>query len=333
MNTLSEDKSVELDKQLINEGKLCYSRGSDNQSFTMTDDGIVEHFIGNKLESSFPFSKLELVRECKKLTQEGYSLVEADFNNQNNNEELKQDIIDNPEQVKQDIQNNIDKVDEIQEKQNELNDKINNLLGEDKDIDEKYPEFPDTEFTLEPLYYEDITLDNFNENLTVEQKAYINAYIGTIEEFLQALLFLYEEIGGGIEADGMINISDYIAEVLQDGGAEEWIKINKELLGYPLEEGKSKFYTAENAFDDFLKNAKESEDLDEDGYYEFQMQDLGITKEAVADFKNLLLQKDEVEDIQYDPQNNIYKVKLKDTTDDELVNDAEDGDDRCGPDR
>ena len=60
-------------------------------------------------------------------------------------------------------------------------------------------------------------------------------------------------------------------------------------------------------FDDFLKTAKEEA---EEGGYTFKLSDLGLTKEASVDFKNLLLQRDEIEDVSYDPKNNTYTVKV-----------------------
>lgn len=309
VNILAENKINinELDKALITEGTLYLTKESDTHSFKLTDDGIVEHYNNDNLNSTFPFAKLTLTRECKQLIQDGY-MPKVMTEDMNDNADIKKQIMDNPEKAKQDIQAEIDLVDELQAKQNELNAKLDNLLGESKS--DNYPEFPSNEFTEEPVIYDDLNIETFNEYLTAEQKAYINAYIGTIDEFVQAMQLLYDEVGDGVAP--LISINDYVKEILEyDGGIPEWSQELSDMLGFDLKtEGKSKFYTAENAFDDFIKNVKEDDDEDEDGYYEFQMQDLGITKEATAEFKNLLLQRDEIEDIKYDPQSNIYKVKL-----------------------
>lgn len=299
----------ELDKALITEGTIYLAKDNNVHSFKLTDDGIVEHYNNNNLSSTFPFAKLTLTRECKQLVQDGYGYVPTSIMKEDMNDAIdtKAEILKDPEKAKQTLQDEIDLVDELQAKQNELDDKLNNLLGESKE----YPEFPSNEFSEEPVIYDDLNVETFNEFLTSEQKAYINAYIGTIEEFVQAMQLLYDEVGDGVAP--MISINDYVKEILSyDGGIPEWSQELSDMLGFDLKtEGKSKFYTAENAFDDFIKNIKKDDtDKDEDGYYSFKMQDLGITKEATAEFKNLLLQREEIDDVQYDPQNNIYKVKL-----------------------
>ena len=311
LDMISENKYVNnVDKLLITEGSICLAKADDVHSFKLTDDGIVEHYNNNNLNSTFPFAKLTLTRECKQLIQDGYRYVPTSIMKEDMNDAMdtKAEILKDPEKAKQTLQDEIDLVDELQAKQNELDDKLNNLLGESKE----YPEFPSNEFSEEPVIYDDLNVETFNEFLTSEQKAYINAYIGTIDEFVQAMQLLYDEVGDGVAP--LISINEYIKEILcYDGGISEWTQELSDMLGLDLKtEGKSKFYTAENAFDDFIKNIKENENKDEDGYYDFKMQDLGITKEATAEFKNLLLQRDEIEDVQYDPQNNMYKVKLAD---------------------
>ena len=477
VEVITENKTVnDYDKIIVNEGKFCLGKDTDMHMFSMTDDGIIEHYHNEKLEDSFPFAKLTLTRECKSLTQNGYTLTRVVEDLEK--DKLKQDVLDNPDKVKQDIQASIDTVDEIQAKQDELNDKLNNLLGEEKEITER---FPSNDFSSEPVLYQDLNIETFNEFLTAEQKAYINTYIGTLEEFVNAMQLLYDEVGDGTSP--MISIDEYVKEILNDGGISEWTQEMSDLLGYDIKtEGKefdniekevrkiasekgldtsdkaiktimkdiidnfyngtdlysngdinedkirniiipamdtyygvkvgdsltedlsygdledlakdiyewfdsdmgthfdeiqgneeetygdilriletkdksqiqnfidiideadidnktaksigiksseylikklnelistnikteamSKFYTAENAFDDFLKKAKEEK---EDGYYEFKLDELGITKEATAEFKTMLLNRPEIDDIKYDPQTNKYSVKLKST--------------------
>ena len=477
VEVITENKTVnDYDKIIVNEGKFCLGKDTDMHMFSMTDDGIIEHYHNEKLEDSFPFAKLTLTRECKSLTQNGYTLTRVVEDLEK--DKLKQGVLDNPDKVKQDIQASIDTVDEIQAKQDELNDKLNNLLGEEKEITER---FPSNDFSSEPVLYQDLNIETFNEFLTAEQKAYINTYIGTLEEFVNAMQLLYDEVGDGTSP--MISIDEYVKEILNDGGISEWTQEMSDLLGYDIKtEGKefdniekevrkiasekgldtsdkaiktimkdiidnfyngtdvysngdinedkirniiipamdtyygvkvgdsltedlsygdiedlakdiyewfdsdmgthfdeiqgneeetygdilriletkdksqiqnfidiideadidnktaksigiksseylikklnelistnikteamSKFYTAENAFDDFLKRAKEEK---EDGYYEFKLDELGITKEATAEFKTMLLNRPEIDDIKYDPQTNKYSVKLKST--------------------
>lgn len=397
-----------IDKVLVSENNLYFSRGNDIQRFKLTDDGIVEKYLNENLQNIFPFSKLGLSRECKTLANEGYTLTmklnEANITSTTatgDSEEDKLDISD-PEKAKQDLQKNIKDVEEIQTLKDELDDKMANLMEESITPNEP---FPSNDFSSEPVLYQDLDVGTFNKELTAEQKAYINTYLGTIEEFVDAMLLLYNEVGNGI--DPMISIDDYVEELLNDNGITEWSQELADMLGFDLKtenkekleeisdndleklandiidwygadmgtyfdeikgneeeiydetlgylenkdidminhfitditlgtdtddeefkssskdlvnrlkqllnttevktESKSKFYTADKMFDDFLKTAKE--EAEEDGYT-FKLSDLGLTKEDSADFKNLLLQRDEIEDVSYDPQNNTYTVKV-----------------------
>ena len=397
-----------IDKVLVSENTLYFSRGNDIQRFKLTDDGIVEKYLNENLQNIFPFSKLGLSRECKTLANEGYTLTmklnEANITSTTatgDGENDKLDISD-PEKTKQDLQQNIKDVEEIQNLKDELDDKMANLMEESIIPNEP---FPSNDFSSEPVLYQDLDVETFNKELTAEQKAYINTYLGTIEEFVDAMLLLYNEVGNGI--DPMISVDDYVEELLDDNGITEWSQELADMLGFDLKtenkekleeisdddlskltndiidwygadmgtyfdeikgneeeiyaetlgylenkdvdminhfidditlvtdtndeelkatsedlvnrlkqlldttevktESKSKFYTADKMFDDFLKTAKE--EAEEDGYT-FKLSDLGLTKEDSADFKNLLLQRDEIEDVSYDPQNNTYTVKV-----------------------
>lgn len=410
VEVITENKSNfdNIDKVLVSENNLYFSRGNDTQRFKLTDDGIVEKYLNENLQETFPFSKLGLSRECKTLVTEGYTLTmklnEATITNTTatgNSEDDKLDI-SNPEKTKQDLQQNIKDVEEIQNLKNELDDKMANLMEESITPDEK---FPSTDFSSEPVLYQDLDVETFNKELTPEQKAYINTYLGTIEEFVDAMLLLYNEVGNGV--DPMISVDDYVEELLNDNGIAEWSQELADMLGFDLKtenkekleeisdddlskltndiidwygadigtyfdeikgneeeiyaetlgylenkdvdminhfidditlgtdtddeelkatsedlvnrlkqlldttevktESKSKFYTADKMFDDFLKTAKE--EADENGYT-FKLSDLGLTKEDSADFKNLLLQRDEIDDVSYDPQKNTYTVKI-----------------------
>lgn len=411
VDVITENKNNfdNIDKLLVTENNLYFSRGNDLQRFKLTDDGVIEKYLNESLQQTFPFSKLGLARECKTLITEGYTLTmklnEANITSSTatgNKEETELDI-SNPEQAKQDLQQNIKDVEELQNLKDELDNKVANLMTEAIKVTEP---FPSTDFSSEPVLYQDLNAETFNKELTAEQKAYINTYLGTIEEFVDAMLLLYNEVGNGI--DPMISIDDYVKELLEyDGGITEWSEELADMLGFDLKienkekleeisnndlenlandiidwygadmgtyfdeirgneediynetlgylenkdvdminhfieditlgidtddeelktvsedlvkrlsqllsdneiktENKSKFYTADKMFDDFLKTAKEES---EENGYTFKLSDLGLTKEDSADFKNLLLQRDEIEDVSYDPQNNTYTVKV-----------------------
>ena len=347
VEVITENKSNfdNIDKVLVSENNLYFSRGNDIQRFKLTDDGIVEKYLNESLQETFPFSKLGLSRECKTLVTDGYTLTmklnETNITNTTatgNSEDDKLDISD-PEKTKQNLQQNIKDVEEIQDLKDELDDKMADLMEESIKPDEK---FPSTDFSSEPVLYQDLDVETFNKELTAEQKAYINAYLGTIDEFVDAMLLLYNEVGDGI--DPMISIDDYVDELLNNNGIVEWSQELTDMLGFDLKteikeeyeeikelpeeyenehtdrnkayisENKSKFYTADKLFDDFLEKAKE--EAEEDGYT-FKLSDLGLTKKDSADFKNLLLQREEIEDVRYDPQNNTYTVKVNSSSSDE----------------
>ena len=100
LDILTESKNVidNIDKKLVSESKLQFRRNNDRQDFKLTDDGIVEHYVSNKLVNSFAFSKLGVLRECKTLIQEGYSLVEWQDNDNNS------DIVDNADEIKKNLE-------------------------------------------------------------------------------------------------------------------------------------------------------------------------------------------------------------------------------------
>lgn len=131
-----------IDKKLVNESIISFNRGNDNKSLSLTSDGIVERYANGVLCGTMPFSKLGIVRECKSLVADGYSLTlktEATINSNNENAQNRDDEItlDNPDEVKKDLEQDIKDVDEIQTLKDELDDKLDKL-NEDTDSAQKY---------------------------------------------------------------------------------------------------------------------------------------------------------------------------------------------------
>lgn len=128
---LSENKAIidNIDKRLVNEGTISFTNGNNVQSLVLTSDGIVEKYINNTLNNTMPFSKLGVIRECKSLIANGYSLTlktEAEIQNNIDNS----NVLDNPEQTKQELQQDIKDIDEIQDLKDELEDKLDTLYEE-----------------------------------------------------------------------------------------------------------------------------------------------------------------------------------------------------------
>lgn len=96
-----------------------------------------------------------------------------------------------------------------------------------------------------------------------------------------------------------------------------------------LEEGFGKFTKLDKVYANFLDKAKE--ELSEEGTYEFRMDQLGISKEEVAEFKNMLLADTQLSDIKYDAPSNTYTIKfngdIKEDKPDEDKDTDEDTDD------
>ena len=128
---LSENKAIidNIDKRLVNESTISFTNGNNVQSLVLTSDGIVEKYINNTLNNTMPFSKLGVIRECKSLIANGYSLTlktEAEIQNNIDNS----NVLDNPEQTKQELQQDIKDIDEIQDLKDELEDKLDTLYEE-----------------------------------------------------------------------------------------------------------------------------------------------------------------------------------------------------------
>lgn len=132
-----------IDKKLVNESIVSFNRNNDVQSLSLTSDGIVERYANGVLCGTMPFSKLGIIRECKSLVADGYTLtwLESGFDKLNeatiSTNQDDNSVLDNPEQVKKDLEQNIKDVDEIQNLQNELEDKLD-TLNEDIESNNEY---------------------------------------------------------------------------------------------------------------------------------------------------------------------------------------------------
>ena len=70
-------KSDNLDKTLVKEGELMFTKEGTIKTLTMTPDGMVEYYVNGKLEETKPFSKLNIERDTKMIMQEGFKLTEV----------------------------------------------------------------------------------------------------------------------------------------------------------------------------------------------------------------------------------------------------------------
>lgn len=176
-----EEKEIEnvvkdIDKTLINEGTITFKKNNDKQQIVevkMNDDGVIEIYKENKLINTLPFAKLSLIRECKTILQKGY-LLETTLTNKDG------ETIDT-EKEKERIEQATQEIDEIQKMKDELQDKVNTLMGERKtlktEMPTKIPEFPSTDFTKRKLTANEIADIDLINNLTQEQKNYIDTYL------------------------------------------------------------------------------------------------------------------------------------------------------------
>lgn len=142
-----------IDRKLVSESKLTFQKDNLIESLVLTDDGMVEYYKEDKLQHSNPFSKLSLIRECKSILQEGFILVEQD------------DKLDDLEATQQNIEQGIEKVDQIQELKDELEDKVDKLMNESNEIEEQYVLGLYTSVNKDKDDYEfDVLIKNISEN-------------------------------------------------------------------------------------------------------------------------------------------------------------------------
>lgn len=115
-------------------------------------------------------------------------------------------------QTKQNIEQSIEKVDELQDLKDELQDKVDNLYNESKIEEEKITSFVSTPFTQQLLSTEEIYNLKLEEELTVEQVAYITKLFGSLEEFKNSLIQL-TDIASMPPQIHFISIDEYIKEM------------------------------------------------------------------------------------------------------------------------
>ena len=188
----TKTESLDLDKKLVNDGKLSFTKEDKCSDCILNEEGIVEVFEESRMTNSFTFSKSKVNEYCSNLIKEGYSLVEAqDF-----------DI----EAEKEQLQNDIKSVDEIQQLKDELDKKIDNL-NENIDVI-TIEEFPSTEQTAKTLSYDDIKDINVNTLLNSDQEMYIQQLLGdnTFDTVFKQLWDVY----GFVAEEPIISIDDYV---------------------------------------------------------------------------------------------------------------------------
>ena len=142
---LSENKELvdNLDKKLVTEGTLSFSKANEIQSLVLTSDGIVEQYRNQHLCNTIPFSKLGVIRECKGLLANGYTLTLSGWSDLKTeamiNDKLNDDNqlpLDNPDKTKEDLRQEIKDVEEIQDLKDELDAKVDMLYEDDTDSNE-----------------------------------------------------------------------------------------------------------------------------------------------------------------------------------------------------
>ena len=123
------------------------------------------------------------------------------------------------DQTKQNIEQSIEKVDELQDLKNQLQDKVDNLVNESKIEEEKINKFVSTPFTKNLLNSIEIYDLKPEEELTVEQVAYITKLFGSLEEFKESLIQL-TELAAFPPQVHFISIDEYIQEMEKEFNKE-----------------------------------------------------------------------------------------------------------------
>lgn len=220
-DNMKESKLIDtVDRKLVMGGKLNFIKENNTKSIILNDDGIMELYENNKLINSKPFSKLGVQRECKSIFQEGYSAY-IKLQEDTKSNEITDSNGDNVDldQTKQNIEQSIEKVDELQDLKNQLQDKVDNLVNESKIEEEKINKFVSTPFTKNLLNSIEIYDLKPEEELTVEQVAYITKLFGSLEEFKESLIQL-TELAAFPPQVHFISIDEYIQEMEKEFNKE-----------------------------------------------------------------------------------------------------------------
>ena len=220
-DNMKESKLIDtVDRKLVMGGKLNFIKENNTKSIILNDDGIMELHENNKLINSKPFSKLGVQRECKSIFQEGYSAY-IKLQEDTKSNEITDSNGDNVDldQTKQNIKQSIEKVDELQDLKNQLQDKVDNLVNESKIEEKKINKFVSTPFTKNLLNSIEIYDLKPEEELTVEQVAYITKLFGSLEEFKESLIQL-TELAAFPPQVHFISIDEYIQEMEKEFNKE-----------------------------------------------------------------------------------------------------------------
>ena len=220
-DNMKESKLIDtVDRKLVMGGKLNFIKENNTKSIILNDDGIMELYENNKLINSKPFSKLGVQRECKSIFQEGYSAY-IKLQEDTKSNEITDSNGDNVDldQTKQNIKQSIEKVDELQDLKNQLQDKVDNLVNESKIEEKKINKFVSTPFTKNLLNSIEIYDLKPEEELTVEQVAYITKLFGSLEEFKESLIQL-TELAAFPPQVHFISIDEYIQEMEKEFNKE-----------------------------------------------------------------------------------------------------------------
>ena len=192
----SISNNINIDKKLVNEGKLTFIKEDKNKTIILSDEGELIFYDNDELYNKLPFSKSGLQKECKSIITEGYKLKE-------------QDIVDDKdlEATKQNLEKGIEKVDQLQDLKDEFINKVDNLVNES--LDSNNIEFPSSEYTkqlIDPKNLDNLDLEN---TLTDEQINWITQNLCSLEELINGLYNLFGIIA--IE-EPVITLDNYINE-------------------------------------------------------------------------------------------------------------------------
>lgn len=245
---MSNVNTDNLDRLLVTEGKLNFKKDNLSKSLILNDDGIVECYNGSNLLEKYSFSKTSVQKLCKDILDEGY-LLESKYNiyvtygedgvyssslyDSVDSEDQAVDIVrelqaqglgasyEEVENVKEskeipsneEIDSQIDnteqaikKIDQLQDLKDELMDKMDTLTEEESN------EFPETDFTKNPISLRTLLDNDIKLKMTDEQVQWIEDNVALIEEVQEGMINLLYMIDAGLDNE-VISISDYIKKL------------------------------------------------------------------------------------------------------------------------
>ena len=122
-----------IDKTLVQFGNLVFKNPEtgDTIEYVLNDDGKIEIYLNSELVNTLPFSKVSIQKECKSQLEKGCKLQEAQIKTSDGQTVDTEKEKERLEQVDKEVS-------EIAQMKQDIEDKINQIVEEDKEVKTEY---------------------------------------------------------------------------------------------------------------------------------------------------------------------------------------------------